>query len=80
MLGATPAYTMMVTNNGPSSAANVTMTCAFDRYVYLGYSTPYGTCTYSGASLTCSLGPLAVGASTGVTQQVQPPNTGWAKY
>ncbi len=74
----TPAYTMMVTNNGPSPATNVTLTCAYDRYVYLGYSTPYGTCTYSGASLTCSLGTLAVGASTGVTQLVQPPNTGWA--
>jgi hypothetical protein len=77
-VGGTPAYSMMVTNNGPSSASNVSMTCAYDRYQYLGYSTPYGTCTYSGATLTCSLGPLAVGASTGVTQQVQPPNTGWA--
>jgi hypothetical protein len=77
-VGGTPAYSMMVTNNGPSPASNVSLACAYDRYQYLGYSTPYGTCTYSGASLTCSLGAMAAGASTGVTLQVQPPNSGWA--
>lgn len=77
--GATsPSYVVTVTNNGPTSASQVLLTCAYDRYGYSSSNSTQGSCSFNGTAMSCALGSLAAGASASVTQLVQPPSTGWA--
>ncbi len=64
-------YSIVVTNNGPATAADVTLTDALPAEVTFVSSTPGGpTCTESGGTLSCDLGSLANGASVPVTLTV----------
>ncbi len=69
-------YRIIVTNNGPSPATNVTMTDQLPAGLVFGSAVPtQGNC--SGASLvTCNLGPIANAASAIVNITVTPQNTG----
>jgi len=58
-------YSLAVTNNGPASATNVTVTDALPSTVtYLQSTTNLGSCSEAGGSVTCQLGTMA---STGAT-------------
>ena len=61
-------YTLAVTNNGPASATNVTVTDALPSAVtYLSATTTVGTCSEAGGSVTCLLGTMANAATATVT-------------
>jgi uncharacterized repeat protein (TIGR01451 family) len=78
-------YTMVVANQGPSPATNVSLRDALGSLIsktgapgLASVSTTAGTCTPSGATggtsatLVCQLGTLAAGASATVTVAVRP--------
>jgi len=73
--GATAAWTVTVTNNGPSSATGVTATTTLPPGFVFGSATPsQGTC--SGTSVvTCNAGSLASGASATVVITLTAPAT-----
>src|SRR4029077_870703 len=53
-------YTLTVTNNGPASATNVTVTDTLPSAVtYLSSTTTQGSCSEAGGSVTCLLGTIA---------------------
>ena len=53
-------YTLAVTNNGPASATNVTVTDTLPSAVtYLSTSTTQGSCSEAGGTVTCLLGTMA---------------------
>ncbi len=53
-------YTLTVTNNGPASATNVTVTDTLPSVVtYLSTSTTQGSCSEAGGTVTCLLGTMA---------------------
>lgn len=53
-------YTLAVTNNGPATATNVTVTDSLPSIVtYLSSSTTQGTCSEAGGTVTCLLGTMA---------------------
>jgi peptidase C25-like protein/uncharacterized protein DUF11 len=57
-----------VTNNGPASATNVTVTDTLPSAVtYLSSTTTAGTCSEAGGTVTCLLGTMANGATATVT-------------
>jgi uncharacterized repeat protein (TIGR01451 family) len=61
-------YTLAVTNNGPASATNVTVTDTLPSAVtYLSATTTAGTCSEAGGSVTCLLGTMANAATATVT-------------
>ncbi len=65
------AYQAIVTNNGVSNAASVSLTDTLPASVILNSVSPtQGTCGNSGNAVTCSLGTLASGASAVVTMNV----------
>ena len=73
--GGTLTYTVIVTNNGPSPATNVTVTDTLPGSTTYGSATPsQGTCTGT-ATVTCNLGSLANGAFATVTITVTAPST-----
>ena len=76
--GSSPTYLVSLLNSGPSAASNVSMACSYDRFGYVGVTASQGSCSYSGQTLSCSLGYLASSATANVSLQVQPPATGWA--
>ena len=52
-------YTLAVTNNGPATATNVTVTDTLPSTVtYLSYTTTQGTCSWAGGVVTCLLGTM----------------------
>jgi hypothetical protein len=58
----------VVTNNGPASATNVTVTDALPSDVtYLSVNTTQGTCSEAGGTVTCLLGTMANAATAAVT-------------
>ena len=71
--GGQVTFNVVVTNNGPDVAANVTLTDVLPTGATLVSSTP--TATQSGATLTYALGTLASGASRTIALRVQTPNT-----
>ncbi|HWP45948.1 MAG TPA: FG-GAP-like repeat-containing protein [Candidatus Limnocylindrales bacterium] len=69
-------YTLQVTNNGPSSAANVTLTDTLPVNVTFVSVTPnQGSCSVT-TTVTCNLGTLTTGASATVSLIVQPTGAG----
>jgi uncharacterized repeat protein (TIGR01451 family) len=70
-------YTTTVTNNGPSTATNVTLlefwSMSSTKEVFSGgFTTTQGTCTPVGMRLDCQIGTLASGESTTVTIALKP--------
>jgi uncharacterized repeat protein (TIGR01451 family) len=66
--GDTLTYSLVVTNNGPASATNVTVTDALPSDVtYLSVNTTQGTCSEAGGTVTCLLGTMANAATAAVT-------------
>ncbi len=61
-------YTLAVTNNGPATATNVTVTDPLPAGVnYLSSSSTQGTCSEAGGTVTCLLGTMANGATATVS-------------
>ena len=61
-------YTLAITNNGPASATNVTVTDPLPSAVtYLQASSTTGTCSEAGGTVTCLLGTMANAATATVT-------------
>jgi uncharacterized repeat protein (TIGR01451 family) len=72
-VGALVTYTITVTNNGPDTAANVTLNDTFSgAAVTIDFISPsQGSCTDPvGGAFTCNLGNIANGASATVTVEV----------
>ena len=76
--GSAPTYVVTVTNNGPATASNTGVNCAFTRFGYSGATASQGSCGYEAGTSYCSFGNIASGSSASVTLLVQPPKTGWA--
>ncbi len=61
-------YTLTVTNNGPASATNVTVTDTLPSVVtYLSTSTTQGSCSEAGGTVSCLLGTMANAATATVS-------------
>jgi uncharacterized repeat protein (TIGR01451 family) len=61
-------YTLAVTNNGPASATNVTVTDTLPSVVtYLSSTTTQGSCSEAGGTVTCLLGTMANAATATIT-------------
>ena len=66
-------YTLTVTNNGPASATNVTVTDTLPSAVtYLSTSTTQGSCSEAGGTVTCLLGPMANAATATISILTMP--------
>jgi uncharacterized repeat protein (TIGR01451 family) len=81
--GQKETYTITVTNNGPSTATGVVAQDAWSAasgikggIAFKSVSTSQGTCTQSGAGISCDLGSLANGASATITLVLQPRSKG----
>ncbi len=58
--GALLTYTLVVTNNGPASATNVTVTDTLPTVLtYLSSNSTQGSCSEAGGTVTCLLGTMA---------------------
>lgn len=73
-----PGYIFKISNSGPTSATNVMLTCAYNRYRYAGASSTQGGCSMNAGTLSCFIGNVSPGAVVNVTQSVLPPSQGWA--
>ncbi|MDJ0911283.1 MAG: outer membrane beta-barrel protein [Woeseiaceae bacterium] len=72
--GQSLTYTIVVTNNGPGDANNVTLTDPLDQLVTFVSATPtQGTCAENMGTVTCSLVSIANGATATVTIVVTAP-------
>jgi uncharacterized repeat protein (TIGR01451 family) len=72
--GVEAIYTLGAVNHGPSAASGVKITATLPGTVtYLSASSG---CTHSGATVTCSVGPLASGARASRAIRVRPNRTG----
>jgi uncharacterized repeat protein (TIGR01451 family) len=61
-------YSLAITNNGPASATNVTVTDPLPSGVtYLSATSTIGTCSQAGGTVTCLLGTMANAATATVT-------------
>jgi uncharacterized repeat protein (TIGR01451 family) len=61
-------YSLAITNNGPASATNVTVTDPLPSSVtYLSSISTTGTCSQAGGTVTCLLGTMANAATATVT-------------
>ena len=70
-------YTLTVTNNGPASATNVTVTDTLPSAVtYLSTSTTQGSCSEAGGTVTCLLGPMANAATATISILTMPNASG----
>ncbi|MBI3988597.1 MAG: DUF11 domain-containing protein [candidate division NC10 bacterium] len=67
-------YRLTVTNDGPETATGVTLTDTLPLGVT--FVSASAGCQRSGQTVTCTLGPLANGATVMVTIVVQPPTAG----
>jgi uncharacterized repeat protein (TIGR01451 family) len=66
--GDTLTYTLTVTNNGPASATDVTVTDPLPTDVmYLSVNTTVGTCSEADGTVTCLLGTMANASTATVT-------------
>ena len=70
-------YTIRVTNRGPGRATNVTVTDVLPAGVKLiSTDTSQGSCSASGARITCRLGTMAVNLSATIRVTVRPAQPG----
>ena len=70
-LGGSLTYTLTVTNNGPDPSTDSTVTDTLPPGVTFVSATPsQGACSEAPGTVTCTLGPLAVGASSATIQIV----------
>ena len=61
-------YSLAVTNNGPASATNVTVTDTLPSAVtYLSANTTQGSCSEAGGTVTCLLGTMANAGTATIT-------------
>jgi uncharacterized repeat protein (TIGR01451 family) len=61
-------YTLVVTNNGPASATNVTVTDTLPSVLtYLSSTTTQGSCSEAGGTVTCLLGTMANAGTATIT-------------
>jgi uncharacterized repeat protein (TIGR01451 family) len=75
--GADLTYAVVVTNNGPGSAAAVQLTDSLPTTVrFVSATSTAGSCAEAGGIITCNLGDLSNGASATVTIVVTPRRTG----
>jgi uncharacterized repeat protein (TIGR01451 family) len=79
--GTAIAYTVTVTNHGPSPASAVALTDSWSATVsggvqLLSFATTQGQCALTGNRIDCQLGGLASGATATVTVTVRPRGTG----
>jgi len=74
--GAPFSYTFQVKNNGPLPAYAVSFSDPLPGVVsFVGVTTPAGSCTPAGGTVSCAFGDLAVGAQANVVISVVAPNT-----
>jgi len=67
-VGKQVTWTMVVTNNGPNGATNVTVADPVPAgTTFVSVATSTGTCAGTGGVVNCQLGSLAVGASVTIT-------------
>jgi uncharacterized repeat protein (TIGR01451 family) len=81
--GQKETYTITVTDYGPLTATGVVAQDAWSAasgikggIAFESVSTTQGTCTQSGAGITCNLGSLANGATATITLVLQPRSKG----
>ena len=67
-------YTLVVVNNGPATATNVTLTQPVPAGTSFIWNTP--NCSQASGTVTCSLGSLAAGAGVRARIVVRPPAAG----
>ena len=84
--GQKETYTITVTNNGPLTATGVIAQDAWSAasgikggIAFKSVSTSQGTCTQSGAGVSCDLGSLSNGATATITLVLQPRSKGSLK-
>ena len=66
--GNTLTYTVGITNNGPATATNVTVTDTLPPQVsFVSDTTTQGTCSLTSGTVTCSLGTMVSGATATIT-------------
>ena len=71
------SYHIVATNNGPSPATNVQVIDALPIDVsFLSVTTNHGSCLRTGATITCNLGNMAVGATVDIDIRVIPQQEG----
>jgi uncharacterized repeat protein (TIGR01451 family) len=76
-VGEGATYTMTVTNNGPSTATNVTLTDPLPTgLTYVSSTASQGTATFANNTVSAQLGTLARGARATVTVRVSAPTVG----
>lgn len=76
-VNATLTYRIVVTNNGPAVATNVTLTDTLPLGIAFGSSSAtQGNCSANGPPVVCSLNSLSAGASAIVTIIVTPSSPG----
>jgi len=78
IIGGIPTYTVVVTNNGPSTATSVVVTDTLTRFGFVSATSSVGACTYDGIKVSCPIGDMTNGASVTVNVSVTPPDSGWA--
>lgn len=76
--GLSPTYVVTVTDAGPSSASNVSLTCTSNRFGYNGVTSSQGSCSVNGTDVVCGLASIAANAAASITLHLLPPSTGWA--
>ena len=66
--GTPVTYTLTVTNNGPASATNVTVTDSLpSSEIYLSSTSTSGTCSEAGGTVACLLGTMANAGTATIT-------------
>ena len=75
--GAALTYSIVVTNNGPGSAAGVQLSDSLPANVqFVSAASTAGSCAQTGSTVACNLGNLSNGASVTVTLIVTPKKAG----
>lgn len=77
LLGTPFAYTLVVTNQGPSPTTDVVLTNALPGAVhFVSLTNSQGTCAHTNGIVTCALGPMTAGADATVWIEAIAPQTG----
>ena len=78
IINGVPTYSVVVTNNGPGQAQDVTLRDQLTRFQFVSATSTVGGCSFNGADVVCPLGNMNNGASVTVNVSVTPPSSGWA--